>query len=118
MATTNKGIVFRVRDLPALGSDNELLETLKAIVHDHLKDDERSKLSFRVELVPSCYKNNEKVALIDFVGGVPAFLGSLTANPLSDWQFELGDADITFDQHFFEFTQLYAPTPGLPVTAE
>lgn len=100
MATTKKGIVFRVTGLPALGSDNELHETLKAVVDDNLVDDERSKLIFHVALVPSCYDNSAKVALIEFYGGVPAFLASLTADTLSDWQVAMGDTDINFDRHF------------------
>ncbi|KAF2677679.1 hypothetical protein K458DRAFT_395748 [Lentithecium fluviatile CBS 122367] len=30
----------------------------------------------------------------------------------------MGDTDITFDQHFFGFTQLYTPKPGTLVTAD
>ena len=118
MATTEKGIVFRVNDLPALGSDNELLETLKAVINDNLVDDERSKLSFDVDLVPSCDDSNAKVALIKFNEGVPAFLASLTEDTLGDWQVDIGDTDITFDRHFLGFTQLYTPNSSLPTTAE
>lgn len=60
----------------------------------------------------------KKVALVEFYGGVPAFLSELTTNPLGDWQVEMGDTDISFDQHFFGFTQLYTPKPDAPVTAE
>jgi hypothetical protein len=35
--------------------------------------------------VPSCYDNEEKIALVEFRGGVPAFLSELMANPLGDW---------------------------------
>jgi hypothetical protein len=49
---------------------------------------------------------------------VPAFLSELVANPLGDWQVEMGDTDISFDQHFFGFTQLYTPELGSSVTAE
>lgn len=118
MATTKKGIVFRVTDLPALGSDNELQETLKAIVDDNLVHDERSKLRFHIDLVPSCDDINAKVALIEFYGRVPAFLASLTGDTLGNWQVVMGDTDINFDRHFLGFTQLYTPTPSLPITAE
>ena len=118
MATTKKGIVFRVSNLPALGSDIELRETLEAFVKDKLVDDEKSKPSFEVDLVPCCDGNNAKVALIEFKGGVPAFLASLTANAMGDWQETMGNTDINFDRHFLGFTQLYTPTPSLPITAE
>jgi hypothetical protein len=31
---------------------------------------------------------------------------------------EMEDTDITFDRHFFGFTQLYATPPGHAITAE
>jgi hypothetical protein len=60
----------------------------------------------------------ERAALVEFLGGVPVFLSDLVANPLGDWQVEMGDVDINFDQHFFGFTQLYMPKTDAPVTAE
>jgi hypothetical protein len=58
------------------------------------------------------------VALVEFHRGIPAFLSELAADPLGDWQVEMGDTDINFDRHFFGFTQLYTPKPDMPVTAE
>ena len=118
MAAREKGIVFRVTGLPASQTDDELNEALKATIDDSLAEDEQSKLTVKATIVPSCYDNDEKVALVEFHGGVPAFLSELKANPLADWQVEMGDADISFDQHFFGFTQLYTPKPDSPATAE
>ncbi|KFZ17122.1 hypothetical protein V501_01888 [Pseudogymnoascus sp. VKM F-4519 (FW-2642)] len=119
MAARNKGTVFRVTGLSALQPDDELKVALKAAIDDNLADDEQSKLTPNIAIVPSCYDNDEKVALVEFHGGVPAFLSELMDNPLGDWQVEMGDdTDISFDQHFFGFTQLYAPKPGSPTTAE
>jgi hypothetical protein len=118
MAARNKGTVFRVTGLPASQPDNELNEALNAAIDDNLAEDEQSKLTVNAAIVPSCYDNDEKVALVEFHGGVPAFLSELMANPLGDWQVEMGDTDISFDQHFFGFTQLYTPKPGSPATAE
>ncbi|OBT91277.1 hypothetical protein VE02_00373 [Pseudogymnoascus sp. 03VT05] len=118
MAASNKGTVFRVTSLPALQSDDELKAALKAAIDDHLAEDEHSKLTPNIAIVPSCFDNDEKVALVEFHGGVPAFLSELMANPLGDWQIEMGDTDISFDQHFFGFTQLYTPKPGSPATAD
>ena len=116
MAARNKGTVFRVTGLPASQPDDELKEALKAAIDDNLAEDEQSKLTPNTAIVPSCYDNDEKVALVEFYGGVPAFLSELMADPLGDWQFEMADTDISFDQHFFGFTQLY--TPVSPATAE
>jgi hypothetical protein len=127
MVARKKGVVFRVSGLPASRSDDELKETLKFAIEDNLEADEQSKLTFHAAIVPSCYGNGEKVALVEFGSGVPAFLSKLMVNPLDDpahnppddWQIELDDdTDISFDKNFFGFTQLYAPNPGLPVTAE
>ncbi|KAF1966817.1 hypothetical protein BU23DRAFT_661619 [Bimuria novae-zelandiae CBS 107.79] len=134
MAARKRGPVFRVTGLPASQADDELVASLKAAIDDNLAEDERSKLTappaivpsgycaLRLlcppAIVPSCYDNAEKVALVEFHGGVPAFLAGLMADPLGDWQVEMGDTDISFDQHFFGFTQLYTPKPGSPATAD
>ncbi|KFZ13479.1 hypothetical protein V501_03685, partial [Pseudogymnoascus sp. VKM F-4519 (FW-2642)] len=119
MAATKKGIVFRVTGLPASQPDDELNEALKAAIDNNLDEDEPSKVTLNAAIVPSCYNNDEKVALVEFQGGVPAFLSELMANPLGDCQVEMGDdTDISFDQHFFGFTQLYTPKPDAPTTAE
>lgn len=118
MAAKKKGVVFRVAGLPASQPDEELKEALKVAIDDNLAEGEESKLTFNAAILPSCYNNEEKVALVEFCGGVPEFLSELTANPLDDWQVEMGDTDINFDQHFFGFTQLYSPKLDSTVTAE
>jgi hypothetical protein len=118
MAARKKGTVFRVTGLPASQLDDELNDALKAAIDDNLAEDEQSKLTVEAAIVPSCYDNEEKVALVEFHGGVPAFLSELMADPLGDWQVEMGDTDISFDQHFFGFTQLYTPKPGSLATAK
>jgi hypothetical protein len=118
MVARKKGPVFRVTGLPALQADEELTASLKAAIDDHMAEDEISKLAVTATIVPSCYDDAEKVALVEFHGGVPAFLSELVANPLGDLQVEMGDTDISFDQHFFGFTQLYTSEPRSPATAE
>lgn len=112
MAARKKGPVFRITGLPASQPDNELATALKAAITDNLAEDEQSKLTVSTAIVPSCYNNEERVALVEFYGGVPVFLSELMANLLGDWQVEMGDTDISFDQYFFGFTQLYTPKPG------
>jgi hypothetical protein len=118
MAAAKKRPVLRITGLAASQPDEELTASLKAAIVDKLTNEENSKIDIRVGVVSSCYNNEEKVALVECRGGLPAFLSELTADPLAEWQMEMGDTDISFDQHFFGFTQLYTPTPDAPVVAE
>ena len=118
MAGRKKGIVFRVRGLPSSGSDDEIIKALKDAIEENVTEDEKSKLITNASIVPSCYHNNKKTGLVEFCGGVPAFLAELVSNPLGDFQVEMGDTDINFDRHFFGFTQLYTPQSGSPINAE
>jgi len=115
MAARKKGLVFRVTGLQP---DVELNTALKAAIDDNLLEEEQSKLHVSAAVVPSCYDDEQRVALVEFHGGVPTFLSELAADRLGDWQVEMGDMDISFDCHFFGFTQLYTPKPDAPVTAE
>ena len=119
MAARKKSLVFRITGLRASQPDDSLNISLKAAIDDNLSEEEKSKLHVSAAIVPSCYNNEQKrVALVEFHGGVPTFLSELTDNPLGEWQIEMGDTDISFDRHFFGFTQLYTPKPDAPVTAE
>jgi hypothetical protein len=117
MARTKRP-VFRVTGIPALQPDDELTALLKAAIDGNLTEEEQSKNTRSIAIVPSCYDYNQKVALVEFHNGVPEFLSKLEEDPLGDWQVEVGGADISFDQHFFGFTQLYTPKADSPVTAE
>jgi hypothetical protein len=118
MAATKKGHVLRVTGLAASQPDEELAAELKAVISDNLTYQEQSQIDVGVAVVPSCYSDEEKVALVECRGGLPAFLSALAADPLAEWQVEMGETDVNFDQHFFGFTQLYTPQPDAPVTAE
>jgi hypothetical protein len=112
-----KGPVLRVTGLAA-SPDGELTSELKAVISDSLTDEEQSRIDISVAIVPSCYSDEEKVALVECRGGLPAFLSPLAADPMAEWQEEMGEIDVSFDQHFFGFTQLYTPQPGSAVVAE
>ncbi len=118
MAARKKGPVFRVTGLPASQPNDALNERLKATISDNLSEEERSKLNISTDIVPSCYNEEESIALVEFQGGVPTFLSKLVADPLANWQVEMRDTDLNFDCHFFGFTQLYKPNPEAPVVAE
>jgi hypothetical protein len=118
MAAVKKGPVLRVTGLAASQPDDELAAELKATISDDLTDEEKSDIDVRVAVVPSCYSDEEKVALVECRGRLPAFLSALAADPLAEWQVEMDEIDVSFDQHFFGFTQLYTPTPNAPATAE
>jgi hypothetical protein len=122
MDARKKGPVFRVTGLSASEPDDELNAALRAAIDNNLVEGEKAKLHVQTVIVPSCYDHEqERVALVEFDGAVPSFLSALAADPLGDWQLEMGvmgDTDINFDCHFFGFTQLYTPKPDTPVTAE
>ncbi|KAF2726416.1 hypothetical protein EJ04DRAFT_582636 [Polyplosphaeria fusca] len=82
-----------------------------------LPEEERSKQTASIVTIPSCFDDDEKVALVEFHGGPPAFPSELKDNPLGDSQVEIGDTDISSDQHFC-FTQLYIPKADSPTAAE
>lgn len=115
-AVAQKKLIFRVTGLLASQTNDALVDFIRESL---LKGEEQSLLKVTASIVPSCSNNTrERVALVEFGGRVPGFLSALVANPLEDWQIEMGDVDITFDQHFFGFTQLYTPKADKPVTAE
>ncbi|KAF5676145.1 hypothetical protein FHETE_2272 [Fusarium heterosporum] len=118
MDVKKKGPVFRVTGLPAERPDKELNTAMRGVITDNLANEERPQLEFTTTIVPSCNDARQKVALVEFYGKAPRFLSKLAANPLENWQVEMGNCDISFDQHFFGFTQLYTPNPDAPVTAE
>ena len=112
--------MVRVTGLAPTQPDDKLEEALKAAIDGHLLEEERSGIQVITAIVPSCYdKDRERAALVEFRGGDPTFLSGLVVNPLGDGQIEMDDeTDISFDCHFFGFTQLYAPKPDAPTAAE
>ncbi|KFY79162.1 hypothetical protein V499_01821 [Pseudogymnoascus sp. VKM F-103] len=74
MAARKKSTVFRGTGLLASQPDDELNKALKAAIDNSLAESEQSKLTPNAAIVPSCCNNEEKVALVEFHGGVPAFL--------------------------------------------
>jgi len=119
MASQRKSHVFRVTGLSREPPDENLKTALQKALNDNSTDDERSHIKAEISIVPSCYESDtERVALVQFGGGVPHFLHELRVDPLGDWQVEMGDNDINFDCHFFGFTQLYAPDETEPIVAE
>lgn len=119
MATKRKSTLFRVTGLPTDQTDIQLLSALKNLIDQSLSEEERPQIETNVAHLPSCQNDGQmSVALVDFIGRVPHFLSDLIANPLGDWQIEMDYMDITFDCHFFGFTQLYAIKPGNTVIAE
>ncbi|KAL5360968.1 hypothetical protein BJX96DRAFT_77056 [Aspergillus floccosus] len=102
MASHRKSYVFRVTGLSRELPDNVLKTALQEILHDYFADDERSQIQTEITIVPSYYESDiQRVALVQFRGGMPRFLDELRVNPLGDWQVEIGDDNISFDCHFF-----------------
>jgi hypothetical protein len=119
MAAGRKSTVFRVTGLIRDQGDEILETSLGVTIYEHLSNDEKSLIKTETAILPSCYESDrERTALVQFHGGVPAFLSKLIDNCLGDCQVEMGDGDINFDCHFFGFTQMYMPADNEPVTAE
>ncbi|CAE7020782.1 hypothetical protein PTNB73_10126 [Pyrenophora teres f. teres] len=100
MAARKKGPVFRVTGLSASQPDDELALSLKTTIDEVLTGDGDLKLTVHLDIVPSCYDEDKKVALVEFRGGDPAFLAELTDNPLKECQLETDTTDISFGRHF------------------
>lgn len=110
--------VYRVTGLSTERPDDALKSELLSTITGELTGEE-SELKVVVDIVPSCYDpEQEKVALVEFRGRVPTFLCELEKDTLEDWQVEMGDTDVSFDRHFFGFTQMYTPKPEEPIIAE
>ncbi|KAJ5348541.1 uncharacterized protein N7506_001794 [Penicillium brevicompactum] len=117
MANQRKSNVFRVTGLLKEQPDGDLETTLREALNDNFTNEERSCITAAITIVPSCYESvTQRVALVQFRGGLPQFLHSL--DPLGDWQVEMEDDDINFDCHFFGFTQLYTLDENKPVDAD
>ncbi|KAF3002276.1 hypothetical protein E8E15_000969 [Penicillium rubens] len=119
MASQRKSHVLRVTGLSRELTDGDLTTALQEAINDNFTDDEKSHSKVDISIVPSCYEDNtQRVALVQFRGGVPQFLDELRVDPLGEWQVEIGDTDINFDCHFFGFTQLYTLDENKPVDAD
>ena len=121
MSLKPKGQVVRVSGLP-LPEDNtpdeQLIDSLKQILQENSSDREVNELKLfegvKIRIVPSCERESERVALVDFYNGLPEFL----SDPLGSHTLQMNDSYLSLDRHFHGFTQLYTPKAGEPVTAE
>lgn len=117
MTTARKSIVFRATGLPGDQPEEECVKWFDRAICTYLSEEERQGFEFK--LIPSCYEDGlTRVALVEFKCGIPKFLSELAVDPLGEWQVEAEDVDITFDCHFFGFTQLYVTPPAEEITAE
>lgn len=118
MTTNLRSTVFRVTGLPIGKAEEELQSILAETIHNHLTKEEQQNLKVDIDCIPACDQSQTLCALVEFKGGNPSFLSHLDLDPLSDWQVEMGDEDISFDRHFFGFTQLYPTAAKQPISAE
>jgi hypothetical protein len=104
IAAIKKGPVLHVTGLAASQPDDELAAELKAAISDRLTSKEQQEINASIAVVPLCYSDDKKVALVECHSRLPAFLSTLAADPLAEWQVEMDDVDVSFNQHFFSFT--------------
>lgn len=109
--------MFRVTGL-SVGKAEAVVTLLTAIINQRLSPSELLQLRYNVVAIPSYYDIHTSLALVDFKNGVPLFLNFLVKHPLEDYPVETDHGDITFDRHFFGFTQLYYPDLARPIDAE
>jgi hypothetical protein len=114
--STTKSTIFRITGLP-ISPEDQIRSSLKQALDQQASTSELQRLG-RITIAPSCYDDQTSVALLEWKGDTPGFLSGLNTNPLSSWEMELDDEDISFDRHFFGFTQLYSTIPEQPVNAE
>jgi hypothetical protein len=91
---------------------------LASIIKERLLPSEIECMTYEIFPIPDCDSLDTVAALVDFINGLPAFLHHLEQKPLNDCAIETKDGDVTFDRHFFGFTQLYHPDPAQPINAE
>lgn len=118
MLDVKKGLVFRASGLPATQPDDQLKASLKAAIVENLKAEEKATADFSVDIVPSCYDNALKVALVEFYSKPPAFLSAVAEAQQNEEQIRMGESELNFDRNFLGFTQLYSPEPHSPTTVE
>lgn len=118
MASSSRSTVFRVSGLPRDKAVEDVTSALKDTIRNLLTEDEQRQVHVTVACIPSCDGSQTSSALVEFKGGNPEFLSALQRDPLEDWGIVMGDEDISFDRHFFGFTQLYHTSSDQPVTAE
>ena len=97
-------ITIRVRGLPC----EEYLAM--DIIYRIIRTNSTQLPEHSFSIVPTCDRENEVTALLDFPLGLPEFLLPLKTNPHSSQQFPDGQELVTFDRNFVGFTQLSQTT--------
>ncbi|RDW56402.1 hypothetical protein BP5796_13224 [Coleophoma crateriformis] len=118
MASSRRTTVFRVTGLPIGKAEGESQSILAETIQEQLTEEEKQRIKLEIACIPACDQSQTLCALVEFKNGNPSFLSTLDSKSLGAWQVDMGDEDISFDRHFFGFTQLYPTAPDLPVTAD
>ncbi|KAJ8109396.1 hypothetical protein OPT61_g7492 [Boeremia exigua] len=119
MSFKPKGPVVRVSGLPQCGgrfTNSQLDNLLRRALQKHVLYKDKRALSVHelsVEIVPSCTNDSEQVALVEFHDGLPDCFSGLGTERIKTDQL-----DVSIDNHFYGFTQLYRPKAGAPITAD
>ena len=100
-------ITVRVRGLPC----EELLAG--DIINGIIGINSRQLPEYHFSIVPTCDRETEITALVEFPLGLPEFLLPLRTNPYGSQQFTHDQELITFDRNFVGFTQLSTAEPAV-----
>jgi hypothetical protein len=90
-----------------LSEDEQARSFLRAAIYVELGE-ERKRLKIGIEIIPCCYREGQRSALVHFVGGDPKFTFDQDGQPKEEFQISVDSADINFDRNFYGFTQMYA----------
>lgn len=119
MVDRTRSTVFRITGLPADQLDDILETNLRETLTENFTEAEKSEITADITILPDCDLNSQaKICLIHFNSKIPQFLSKLVRNPLAEFQIMMGKVQINFDRHFLRFTQLYATSKGVPISAE
>jgi hypothetical protein len=91
-----------------LSEDQQARAFLMAAIRVELAEEERTILKVGIEIIPCCYRDGQRSALVHFVGGDPTFTFDQKGQPKDEFQISVDSADINFDRNFYGFTQMYA----------
>lgn len=93
-------------------------EKAREILFTLVSAEERDTFDPRIRMVPTCGDADGGLTALLVTDRAPHFLDYLDYNPQGGYELEIVGEQLTFDRHFFGFTQLYTPAPSQPINAE
>ncbi|KAI5820450.1 hypothetical protein BZA77DRAFT_78538 [Pyronema omphalodes] len=138
MAPRGRNTIFRTKGLPVgkkavtlLQShlndssrdnvDSELRQAesfLRAAIRLEMTKEERKSCMINIEIIPCCYKVDQRSALLHFDSKIPKFALQENGQPKNVCHVSVYTADISLDVNFHGFTQMYATERDADIAAD